>query len=702
MSHKTQTLLIDNYDSFTYNLYQLLSQVNGREPIVVRNDSDWSQIALKDIDNIVISPGPGRPERFRDFGISTQAILESGLPVLGVCLGHQGIAHLFGGQVEHAEEPMHGRVSLIHHTGTDIFSGIPSPFPSVRYHSLLVTRLGDELEPIAWTQDGLLMGLRHRTVPLWGVQFHPESICSQYGLELLDNFREITHARLVVPSSDVSMNTDSSESSAQFYRVHVRTLPFLPDPQATFEEMFSKSPHAFWLDSNGGSSRFSFLGDSKGPHSEYVTYSVPDETVVVTRPGLPTQYIHQHFFDYLDEQLRRRHVPKTNNLPFDFNLGYVGYIGYELKGETCGNGNQHQSEHPDAAMLFVDRMIVFDHVEEVTYLLCLATATDKHQAVPWLEGTAQRLRTLPRASVEEKVAPLTVVPGHNLDVTLRHNKAKYLDLVNTCLEEIKNGESYEICLTNTATVETDLEPWVTYTHLRHVSPVPYGAFLNFPDVSVLSASPERFLAINSDGVVESKPIKGTRPRGVTAAEDEELRRNLGTSEKDRSENLMIVDLVRNDLNSVCAVGSVHVPQLFQVETFAPVHQLVSTVRGTLSPDKSAVDCVRASFPGGSMTGAPKIRTLEIIDRLESGPRGVYSGCLGWFSLCGATDLSIVIRTIVMTEGKASFGIGGAIIAMSDPEEEFEETQVKARAMISAITAASYSTSLSEPVSLGEK
>lgn len=389
-------------------------------------------------------------------------------------------------------------------------------------------------------------------------------------------------------------------------------------------------------------------------------------------------------------------------MPFDFNLGYVGYLGYELKAETCGSRNQHQSELPDAALVFVDRMVVFDHVEQITYLLCLSTDTDDEDAATWLDATGQYLSVLPRATkVAEKVTPLTVVSDHDLIVNLRHDKSKYLDLINECLEEIKNGESYEICLTNTAAVQITLDPFVTYTHLRQVSPVPYGAFLNFPGLSVLSASPERFLTISSDGVVESKPIKGTRARGITMAEDEEFRIDLLTSEKDKSENLMIVDLVRNDLNSVCAVDSVHVPQLFQVETFAPVHQLVSTVRGTLRPDKSAVDCVRASFPGGSMTGAPKIRTMEIIDRLEGGPRGVYSGALGWFSLSGAADLSIVIRTIVITEDKASFGIGGAIIAMSDPEEEFDEIQVKARAMISAITASKHSDSLSEPVSLGE-
>jgi para-aminobenzoate synthetase len=175
MSLGIRTLLIDNYDSFTYNLYQLLGEVNGEPPFVVRNNADWSQVPIHDIDNIVISPGPGRPERVQDFGVSECAIGNTNLPVLGVCLGHQGIAHKFGGRVDYAPEPRHGRVSNIHHTGIDIFAGLPSPFPAVRYHSLAVTELSKELEAIAWTEDGVLMGLRHRAAPLWGVQFHPES-----------------------------------------------------------------------------------------------------------------------------------------------------------------------------------------------------------------------------------------------------------------------------------------------------------------------------------------------------------------------------------------------------------------------------------------------------------------------------------------------------------------------------------------------
>lgn len=691
-----RTLLVDNYDSFTYNLYQLLGEVNGHAPVVVCNDIDWSTVRLEYFDNIVISPGPGHPERDRDFGVSAQAIRDGGLPVLGICLGHQGICQLFGGVVERAPEPMHGRQSQIYHTGQDIFASLPSPFLAVRYHSLAAARVPDELEEIAWTDDGVLMGVRHLNAPIWGVQFHPESICSEHGRELLVNFRNLTPIDKAVDNSAVPVvHIPSRHTPAQSrYRILVRKLNVFPDTTAAYQALFAAAEKSFWFDSSAmldDISRFSFMGDGAGPLAEYVTYDVCHGAVTVRHGDNHVEVFRSRFFDYLNGQLQQRAAPVPEGLPFEFNLGYVGYLGYELKAETGGRA-AHRANTPDAAMLFADRVVVFDHRERTSYLLCLVLNEADPTAVRWLDDTAAHLRALPDMSPADRAA--NSVLAHSLDaeieklVELRHDKEAYLKRIGTCLEEIQNGESYEICLTNLATAQTPIDSLSTYLALRRISPVPNGAFLAFPDVAVLSASPERFLSIGADRLVESKPIKGTRPRGSTSAEDEQLRDDLLSTEKDQAENLMIVDLVRNDLNKVCEIGSVHVPDLFQVETYATVHQLVSTIRGVLRLDRSPVDCVRAAFPGGSMTGAPKVRTMEIIDRLEDGPRGIYSGSLGWFALSGAVDLSIVIRTIVVTGDRATFGMGGAIVALSDPEEEFQETLIKSRATTAAIVAGS--------------
>jgi para-aminobenzoate synthetase len=686
-----RTILIDNYDSFTYNLFQLIGEVCGEPPTVMRNDTDWADLRLDEFDAAVISPGPGRPERNRDFGVSARVISEGGLPVLGVCLGHQGLCHSFGGRVCAAPMQVHGRTSPVHHKGTDIFTGIPSPFAVVRYHSLAVTGLPSELEQLAWTDDGVVMGVRHRTLPLWGVQFHPESISSAYGRELIANFRDRAVSRR--PSRAPRC---APAPVGDRYRVHVQKLDLQPDSLAAYTSLFADGQHGFWLDSSAvvdGLSRFSFMGNGEGPLAEHVSYRVDEGDVVVGRAGGATARIRQRLFDYLDQELRARAVELPEGLPFEFNLGYVGYLGYELKAETGGT-DAHRSDSPDACLLFADRALVLDHEARTTYLLALSETADALSAADaesWLATTAAALSWLPEAVVDP-VAPEALSGSAMTDVELpmrielRHDRDAYLKRIDACLDEIRQGESYEICLTNTVTVHTPVEVLPTYAHLRHVSPVPFGALLDFGEVAVLSASPERFLSIDRHGAVEAKPIKGTRPRSVDPVEDAALRDDLANSLKDRSENLMIVDLLRNDLNTMCAVGSVRVPKLFDVETYAAVHQLVSTVRGTLAPGRSAVDCVRAAFPGGSMTGAPKVRTMEIIDRLEQGPRGVYSGALGWFSLSGASDLSIVIRTLVVEGERVSFGVGGAIVALSDPTEEFDETVVKSRAMTTALAA----------------
>jgi para-aminobenzoate synthetase len=453
--------------------------------------------------------------------------------------------------------------------------------------------------------------------------------------------------------------------------------------EEVFAHVFGQSDPAFWLDSAGGvgeSSRFSFMGDASGPHAEVVTYDV-DSGLLSIAHGDRVKTSRETVFAYLERRLRELRVAAAG-LPFQFDLGYVGYLGYELKAD-CGAASAHQASTPDACLLFADRMLAFDRDDGTVYGLCLVGGPqDEAGAEEWLSGAEAVVGDLGRCRANGGEASRT----SSVDVTpaLRHDRDSYLDLIAECQRHILDGESYEICLTNTLSTEPLPDPLGTYLALRRLNPSPFAAFLHFGDVSVLSSSPERFLRIDADGAVEAKPVKGTIRRSARKDEDEELRRSLVESEKERAENLMIVDLLRNDLGTVCDIGTVHVAKLFDVESFATVHQLVSTIRGRLRDDASAIDCVRAAFPGGSMTGAPKLRTMEILDRLEGGARGVYSGAIGYFGLGGAADLSIVIRTIVNTPEVATVGVGGAITALSDPVAEFEETMVKAAAVVCAL------------------
>ncbi|MGH3770819.1 MAG: aminodeoxychorismate synthase component I [Pseudonocardiaceae bacterium] len=686
-----RTLIIDNYDSFTYNLFHYMAEVTGVEPVVLRNDDPGVTVAgLACFDNVIISPGPGRPERSADFGVCAEVIRAGVVPVLGVCLGHQGICHIFGCSIQPAPEPYHGRFSPVLHNQVDILAGLPSPFSAVRYHSLVAEGMSDELEPIGWTPDGILMAVRHRYRPLWGVQFHPESICTEHGHQLLRNFAELTRRWrgvavsasrpvAVAVSAAGTLVMDTAPVSA--LRVLHRRLALKVAPEVVFDALYRESDRSFWLDSSQPRlpyGRFSFMGDASGPLSRIVTTDIWAQRVTV---GSVTgvELVEGGFFDWVRADLAA-HPIDPPDLPFDFALGWVGYLGYELKAE-CGGDRVHRSDYPDAMMLFADRAIAFDHEERVVYLLALAEGQDDPRARGWLADTATQLQALATHHPDP-------VPDCESDAEIelgglsaRHDRARYLRLIAECQREITAGESYEVCLTNMLTAHGKLNPVAGYRLLRARNPAPFAAQLRFGTLSVLSCSPERFLHVSRDGMVESRPIKGTRPRSDSPAEDEMFRADLATSMKDHAENLMIVDLVRNDLGTCAEIGSVRADELFEIETYATVHQLVSTIRARLRADRSAVDCVRAAFPGGSMTGAPKIRTMRLIDELEGGPRGVYSGVLGYFSLSGAADFSIVIRTLVIAPDRIEYGVGGAIIALSNADEEFEETAVKATSLL---------------------
>ncbi|HEX3451792.1 MAG TPA: aminodeoxychorismate synthase component I, partial [Solirubrobacteraceae bacterium] len=460
----------------------------------------------------------------------------------------------------------------------------------------------------------------------------------------------------------------------------VERVDTLYDAERAFVELYGEHDVAFWLDSAriDERARFSFIGAADGPLSATISYDVAERELRIERAdGIETR--DESIFDYLSAETRRlRRI--GSELPFDFDCGFVGYFGYELKAD-CGGDRAHRSDMPDAAFVFADRLIAFDHVEGRTYLLCLHEPRAAELAESWIADTRRRLESLapsraPVRGVEKDEPPV--------EFRLGRSHAQYLEDIAVCARRLREGETYEICLTNKIIADVEQPPLALYCKLRRVNPAPFCAYLRFGERAVLSSSPERFLRIDRDRWAEAKPIKGTSPRGATPAEDVRLAESLRLSEKNRAENLMIADLLRNDLGAVCEVGTVHVPELMHVESYETVHQLVSTVRGLLRDGLEAPDCVRACFPAGSMTGAPKRRTMEIIDELEGEARGVYAGAIGYVGLSGACDLSVVIRTIVIDGDAASLGVGGAIVMQSQAEEEYQETLLKARAPIAAI------------------
>jgi para-aminobenzoate synthetase component 1 len=375
--------------------------------------------------------------------------------------------------------------------------------------------------------------------------------------------------------------------------------------------------------------------------------------------------------------------------------GAVGCFGYELAAtiERLVFRPPDTLATPDLCFLFVDRLLAYDTQERRLVAVGLGMAAGEAEAARRARAAAASLareaalpgRACEATAVEPGLSgPPTETLLAGLDARSHFDAAGYAETVLRVKQHILRGDLYQANLTQRIDLPFDGDPFDLYRVLRRLNPAPFAAFLGLPEVTVVGSSPERFLRVTTDRRVESRPIKGTRPRGATPAEDEALRKELEQSEKDRAENLMIVDLVRNDLGRVCETGSVHVPSLFAVESYASVHHLVSVVQGVLQPDRDALDAVRAAFPPGSMTGAPKISAMRILARLEPVRRGIYAGALGSLDLRGGADLCVVIRTLFVAGGRAHLHVGGAVVADSDPAGEWRESLDKARALVLAL------------------
>lgn len=654
-----KSLIIDNYDSYTYNLFQLIGKVSGIEPLVIKNDEmTYEEVLNLDFDNVILSPGPGSPEKEKDFGVCKDIIEKLDKPILGICLGHQGIYHYNGGEVLRAKEPMHGRLSQVIHNGKNLFKGIKNKFMVTRYHSL--TCQDKELENInidARTEDGVVMAISHKTKPIYGLQFHPESIASECGEKLIENF--------------INICKDFYKEDQLYYEIIDKSF----DTKNIYEKLYNYDEKTLWLDSSKveeGLSRFSIFG-LQSPKAHTIKYDVDKKIVEKSFvDGREKEIYKVNIFDFLKEN-RNRWI-YNESLPFDFQLGYIGYLGYELKKDTENVINNYSYDYPDAYFKYCDRALVYDHKEEKLYILTCEDDKD------WIK----EIKNILEEDFKEKIEDTSKKDFPKLK--FMKDKKTYINDIKKIKELICQGETYEVCLTNRLDIFDKIDGKKYYMNLREKSPGQYSAFLPLDEIKIASSSMERFLKVDKNKIVTTKPIKGTIRRGNSLEEDQKLIDALRNEEKTKSENLMIVDLLRNDLGKFCEIGSVNVPKLMDVETYKTLHQLVTTVSGKIKDDVDIIDVLKKTFPGGSMTGAPKKRTLEIIDELEDYPRGVYSGTLGYISNNSTMDFNIVIRTALLEENKATLGVGGAIILLSDAEEEFDEIVLKARGSLLALQA----------------
>ncbi len=415
-------------------------------------------------------------------------------------------------------------------------------------------------------------------------------------------------------------------------------------PADVFIALHLKDENAFWLDREiHATDRFSVLGASAKVHKK--TFEV---------------------FDFLkSQQVEGSSV--SVDLPFEFRPGLVGFLAYD--GESI--------------FLQIDRAMVFDHDAKVVYFI--GEFTDQAAFDAWHHAALLRLAL---CGGEQAAYRLSNEPLSAQQARVRHSNEDYLRLIERAQEHIAAGDVYQLCLTNQIELEVAGDPLLTFINLRATNPAPYAAFFRLGSQAILCNSPEQFLKVSSNGVVTSKPIKGTRRRDPDPVVDIALAQELAEDEKERAENLMIVDLMRNDIGRVSEINSVQVTKLFDVESYATVHQLVSTVEGKLASGFDAADALAASFPGGSMTGAPKSRAMQIIDDLETKGinrgRGIYSGAIGYLTNEGVADFGMTIRTLVVYGKKATIGVGGGITIDSQPAAELEETKLKAAALLRAL------------------
>lgn len=446
----------------------------------------------------------------------------------------------------------------------------------------------------------------------------------------------------------------------------IKELNTYYDPFYTYD-LFKDSKDSIFLDSSKEDkllSKYSFIG--LNPYKKFISRG---RKVTIDNE----EYNDVDPFEKLDEIIESYKISINSNIPFV--SGAIGYFSYDIGRvlEDLPDESKEDFSIPDSIFIFFDNLIIFDLQNKKTYITSVGQLEQSKNSILSIEKCLKNY-------IEG--LPINLEKTNN-EFFSNFDKEEYKKAIASLKEYIRSGDVYIANMTRRIWCNNNEKPYEIYRKLRNTNKAPFSAYMNFKDFQIISSSPERFLSI-LDGKVQTRPIKGTRPRGKDYEEDERNRNELMASEKDKSELLMIVDLERNDLSKVCKPKSVKVTELFKLEEYETVFHLVATIEGRLRENVSSVRCIRECFPGGSITGAPKIRAMEIIEELEKLKRNIYTGSIGYFDLRGNSDFNIVIRTIIKKGDKAYLGVGGGITWESIEEEEWLETIDKAKALMEVL------------------
>ncbi|KAK9381150.1 ADC synthase [Kockiozyma suomiensis] len=782
-------LIIDSYDSFTFNLVALLQSLSFYPRITVISSEALLPSCLPQsilpaflayFDAIIIGPGPGTPEHQdadmggipRVWATIEQSHASLGIPpplVIGVCLGFQWMLLSSGHRVLRLPKPRHGLISILDLTDagkSDMYTGLADKdIECVRYHSLYVAfnpQLANDIIPLAWTRDRdennnkILMAARHRVRPFWAVQYHPESICSQYGSEIFENIFSIAESHILgrrqfiteklhdglADSSHALQAYLSSQSHSHHMlndrrstsitdkmqekkrSLHQRTIQ-LPDTLDMLDfvpnlcqRLFTSVGPLTLLDSAAAPGKWTYIG-SASEHTRNFTYCLPDDFMTeITGKNKCTKTFKVNGIkdvwdilaqtmdfeiDYIatDDSNRKstsdyiKHISAKDSPSYpSFYGGLVGYVSYEagvVDNLGIGIDKESKASVPDINLTLYERTLAIDLEHKLVFLHTIESENSFDDDAEWMLKCESQISLLvnPLSEQAEFNHDHRVKAKKNFTSITQPDGEHYRAKIEQAQEYLASGDSYELCVTDQTSIKETVSPgttmlsdWAFYKHMRRLNPAPYSCFYHTSTNTLIGMSPERFLSWDDNRqTCELRPIKGTvKNDRHTTIESATARLN---TPKERAENLMIVDLIRHDLAQFCQ--SVTVTKLMGVEVYKTVYQLVSVIRGTQYLDNvSGIDVLRGCLPPGSMTGAPKRRSVELLQQLESHRRrGVYSGVSGYWSVLGYGDWSVVIRSAYSllnntddNEREWRIGAGGAITALSDCDEEWDEMKVK--------------------------